>query len=59
MSGDRRDNGFWRQESGAIMVEATIYYPIVIFVVFAMIYLGMAKYQETLVTYQVEKVAIL
>ena len=51
MSGDRRDNGFWRQESGAIMVEATIYYPIVIFVVFAMIYLGMAKYQETLVTW--------
>lgn len=59
MSGDRRDNGFWRQESGAIMVEATIYYPIVIFVVFAMIYLGMVKYQETLVTYQVEKAAIL
>ncbi len=47
------------EESGVIMVEAAIYYPIVIFTVFAMIYLGMVKYQESLLTFQVEKIAVL
>lgn len=48
-----------QDESGVIMVEAAIYFPIVIFTVFAMIYLGMVKYQDSLLTFQVEKVALL
>lgn len=50
--------GLLREESGTIMVEATIYYPIVIFAVFAMIYLGMVKYQDSLLAYQVEHFAV-
>ncbi len=49
----------WNEETGAIMVEASIYFPIVIFTVFAMIYLGMVKYQESVLTFQVEKLAVI
>lgn len=49
----------WREESGAIMVEASIYFPIVIFTVFAMIYFGMVRYQESILTFQVEKLAMM
>lgn len=49
----------WKSESGIIMVEASIYFPIVIFTVFAMIYFGMVKYQESILTFQVEKLAIM
>lgn len=47
----------WRDESGVIMVEAALYFPIVIFTMFAMIYFGMMKYQESILTFQVEKLA--
>jgi len=49
----------WKEESGVIMVEASIYFPIVIFTVFAMIYFGMVKYQESILTFQVEKLAMM
>lgn len=49
----------FRNNKGAIMVEAAIYFPIVIFTVFAMIYLGMVKYQESILAFQVEKLAIM
>lgn len=48
-----------REESGVIMVEASIYFPIVIFTVFAMIYFGMVKYQESILTFQVEKLSVI
>lgn len=48
-----------KEESGVIMVEASIYFPIVIFTVFAMIYFGMVKYQESVLMFQLEKAAIL
>jgi hypothetical protein len=48
-----------KSESGIIMVEASIYFPIVIFTVFAMIYFGMVKYQESILTFQVEKLAVM
>ncbi|MEY8338318.1 TadE family protein [Lachnospiraceae bacterium 62-35] len=47
----------WKEEKGVIMVEASIYFPIVIFTVFAMIYYGMVKYQESILTFQVQKIA--
>lgn len=47
----------WKEERGVILVEASIYFPIVIFTVFAMIYFGMAKYQESVLTFQVQKLA--
>lgn len=47
----------WKEESGMIMVEASIYFPIVIFTVFAMIYFGMVKYQESILTFQVYRLA--
>lgn len=49
----------WREESGVILVEAAIYFPIVIFTIFAMIYLGMVKYQESILTFQVQKIAVM
>lgn len=49
----------WADESGVVMVEASIYFPMVIFTVFAMIYFGMVKYQESILTFQVEKLAIM
>ncbi|MDO5346694.1 MAG: hypothetical protein Q4E91_13260 [Lachnospiraceae bacterium] len=49
----------WKGEKGAILVEASIYFPIVIFTVFSMIYFGMVKYQESILTFQVEKLAVM
>lgn len=49
----------WNSESGVILIEASIYFPIVIFTVFAMIYFGMAKYQESILTFQVQKLAVM
>ncbi|NBH33144.1 pilus assembly protein [Clostridiaceae bacterium] len=49
----------WRSEDGVILVEASLYFPLVIFTVFAMIYFGMVKYQESILTFQVQKMAIL
>ena len=49
----------WNEETGSIMVDASIYFPIVICPVFAMIYLGMVKYQESVLTFQVEKLAVI
>ena len=48
-----------KEERGVIILEATIYFPIVIFTVIAMIYFGMVKYQQSVLTFQVEKTAIL
>lgn len=50
---------YGKNEAGVIMVEAAIYFPIVIFTVFAMIYLGMVKYQQTILNFQVMKLATL
>lgn len=47
----------WKRDEGAIMVEATIYFPIVIFTVFAMIYFGMVMFQDSILTFQVQKLA--
>lgn len=49
----------WKNESGVIMVEASIYFPIVIFTVVAMIYLGMVKYQESILHFQTNRLATL
>ncbi len=46
-------------ESGVILIEATIYFPIVIFLVIALIYMGMVKYQESVLTFQVQKLAVM
>jgi len=48
-----------KDETGVILVEASIYFPIVIFTVFAMIYFGMVKYQESILTFQVQKLSIM
>ena len=48
----------WRSEAGVMLVEASIYFPMVIFTVFAMIYFGMVKYQESIFTFKVEKLAV-
>lgn len=55
----RRFQNRWNSERGAIMVEASIYFPIVIFTVFAMIYFGMVKYQESILNFQVQKLAVM
>lgn len=47
----------WKREDGVIMVEASIYFPIVIFTVFAMIYFGMVMFQDSILTFQVQKLA--
>lgn len=39
------------------MVEAAIFFPITIFVVFAMIYLGMVRYQDSILAFKVQKYA--
>ena len=48
-----------KEERGVIILEASIYFTIVIFTVICMIYFGMVKYQQSVLTFQVEKVAIL
>ena len=45
------------RESGAIAVEASIYFPITIGIVMALIYLGLFKIQESYFFFQVERVA--
>ena len=45
------------QESGAIIVEASLYFPITIGIVMAVIYLGLFKIQESYFFFQVERVA--
>lgn len=45
------------KEKGAIMVEATLIFPVVLMTVFAMIYLGLFKLQEMAVIYQVQRAA--
>lgn len=45
------------QETGAILVEATLYFPITIAIVMAVLYLGLFKIQESYFFFQVERVA--
>ena len=44
-------------ESGSIMVEAAIIFPMALLAVMAMLYLGLFKLQETAMLYQVQRVA--
>lgn len=44
-------------DSGSIMVEAAIIFPMVLLAVMAMLYLGLFKLQETAMLYQVQRVA--
>lgn len=46
-----------KNEKAAVMVEAAIVFPIVLFTVFALIYLGLFKLQEMAMLYQVQRVA--
>lgn len=46
-----------KEERGAVMVEAVLVFPIVLFTVFLMIYLGLFKLQELAFMYQVQRVA--
>lgn len=45
------------KEKGAVMIEAVIVLPMVLFTVFFMIYLGLFKLQEIAILYQVQRVA--
>jgi hypothetical protein len=45
------------KESGAVMVEAVIYFPIVIMIVALIICISMAKLEESILYYETEKVA--
>lgn len=45
------------KEKGAIMLEATIIFPIVLMTVMALLYMGLMKLQETAMLYQVQRVA--
>ena len=45
-----------KNENGAIIVEATFIFPLVIMTVMALIYLGLFKLQEGAILYQVQKV---
>ncbi len=46
-----------KKETGAVMVEAAIVFPIVLMTVFALLYLGLFKLQEMAMLYQVQRVA--
>ncbi len=46
-----------RKEKAAVMVEAVIVFPIVLFTVFVLIYLGLFKLQEMAMLYQVQRAA--
>ncbi len=46
-----------KKQDGAVMVEATIYFPIVLLTVLALLYLGLFKLQEAVIVYDVQKVA--
>lgn len=45
-----------KKENGAMIVEASLIFPLVIFTVMALIYLGMFELQESAILYQVQKV---
>lgn len=45
------------KEKGAIILEATIIFPIVLMTVMALLYMGLMKLQETAMLYQVQRVA--
>ena len=45
-------------ERGAVLVEASIYFPLVICTVIAMIYLGLFQMQEAALSYVAERVAL-
>lgn len=45
------------KEKGAVMVEAVIVFPIVLFTVFLLIYMGLFKLQEMSILYQVQRAA--
>lgn len=45
-------------EHGAVMVEAAIYFPLVICTVMAMIYLGLFQMQESALSYVMERIAL-
>lgn len=45
-----------KKENGAMMVEAALIFPLVIFTVVALIYLGLFQLQESAILYQVQKV---
>lgn len=45
------------EESGAIMVEAVLIFPLVLMAVMAMLYFGLFKLQEAAMLYQVQRVA--
>ena len=45
-----------KKENGAMMVEAAFIFPLVIFTVVALIYLGLFELQESAILYQVQKV---
>lgn len=55
----KRRNAFTdsKEQCGAIMVEAALYFPITIAVVMAIIYLGLFKMQESYFFFQVERAA--
>lgn len=44
-------------EQGTVLVEASIYFPLVICTVLAMIYLGLLRMQESALMYQVDRIA--
>ena len=46
-----------KNERGAVMVEAVIIFPMVLFTVFFLIYFSLFKLQETAFTYQVQRAA--
>ena len=46
-----------KNENGAIMVEASIYMPIVLCTVMALLYLALFNMQEYMMLYQAERVA--
>lgn len=45
-------------EHGAVLVEASIYFPLVLCTVVAMIYLGLINMQESVMLYQVDRIAM-
>lgn len=47
-----------QSENGAIMVEAAIYFPLVLCTVVALLYYGLFRYQESAMLFQVNRVAM-
>lgn len=46
-----------KRDNGAVMIETVIIFPMVLFTVFFMLYLGLFKLQEIAIMYQVQRVA--